>query len=296
MIEIRVISYNLRHPQQAPCNLMKLLYTLITLALGGGAFFYWSDQHPQFKEKVDEFILFRTTRSMEIRYGAEQIMEKEQKTLLKEKGSRFLEPELTFAPYLLLQVKYHDGKKPKEGTILWDLSDGEMVLNTKSWEKTHGFADCIVSGARKSEIEVVALLAKKGGSLDAQTIASHLHLEPAMSEFLLAACQKKNLIFPVSATRYRLHLEHPKLTTTPETHFDIPLSMKEYKKAERLSGQYSSYQVKKIAQMTFGAHFSIRSSKEIYLPVYRICIQQGNGVLETVLYNALTGKRLPRLL
>jgi len=275
---------------------MRFLYTLFTLAMGGAGLFYLAEKNPQLKEKAEEILNFRTTTAMEIRYGADQIMEKEQRALLREKGARFLDPELTFVPYLVLEVKYNDGRRTKEGVILWDLTDGEMVLDTKSWEKTHGFADCILTGAHRGEVEIVTLLAKKGGSLDQKTIADHLEIDLPMAELLLSSCQKKNLILSTGSSRYRLHLENPKLTSTPETSIDIPLASKGYKRASRAPSQYSIYQVKKIAQLAFGESFSIRKSSEIFLPVHRICVQQGSGAIETTSYNALTGKRLPTLL
>ena len=66
------------------------------------------------------------------------------KELLKDTDHVFLEPTLKFVPYLLMDVKYiRTQDKTGEGVILWGLVDGEMVINTGTWEKTHGFTDCI---------------------------------------------------------------------------------------------------------------------------------------------------------
>ena len=81
------------------------------------------------------------------------------KELLKDTEHTFLNPTLKFHPYLLMEVKYSRGKeKTGEGLILWSLVDGEMVINTNLWEKTHGFADCIMAGADKDDYKVIKTL------------------------------------------------------------------------------------------------------------------------------------------
>ena len=51
------------------------------------------------------------------------------------------------------EVKYTTSDdKTHESIMLWDLTDGEMVINTKNWEKTHGFGDCITADATPSRI------------------------------------------------------------------------------------------------------------------------------------------------
>lgn len=272
---------------------MRLLYTLFSLAACGYGFFYLTDKNPDLKQKMEELIDFRTTNALEIRYGAQQIMESHQKTLLKEKGSRFLDPELKFYPFLVIEVKYSDRKKTKEGLILWDLTDGEMVLETKHWGKTHGFADCILTNALIHEFKVLHVMAEKGGSCDESQLLENLDVEMPILEMVLRSCLKKNLIVSNGNSKYRLHLKNPYLPTSPETKISEPLTLKAHKKAIRAPRHFSPSQVEKIARIAFGKSFSIRKTTEIYLPVHRIVVQNPTGAIHTTHYNALTGKPLP---
>jgi hypothetical protein len=77
--------------------------------------------------------------TLEARLSAKQIMEANKRKLLKDDRHHFLEPVTLFTPYLLLEIKY---TKPDhttgEGMILWDLTDGEMVMHTQGWDKYMG--------------------------------------------------------------------------------------------------------------------------------------------------------------
>lgn len=174
---------------------MRLLYTLFTLAVGGYGLYWLTDKNPDLKQKAEEILDFRTTNALETRFDAAQVMEIHQKQLLKEKGSRFLTPELKFFPHLLLEVKYSDSKgRTKESLMLWDLTEGEMVLDSKTWEKTHGFADCILSHAQLLEFKILQTLAEKGGNCDISVLHEKLQIEIPLLEAILQGCIKKNLL------------------------------------------------------------------------------------------------------
>ena len=273
---------------------MRLLYTLFTLAVGGCGLYWLADKNPDLKQKAEEFLNFRTTSALETRFDSSQIMETHQKKLLKEKGARFLDPELKFFPFLLMEVKYCDSKsKTKESLILWDLTDGEMILDTKSWEKTHGFADCILSHAGIHELKILHTLAEKGGSCDFGTLLDKFHIETPLLEAFMQSCVKKNLIIQTATSQYRLHLENPRLTTIPQTKLHEQLTTRAHKKAQRAQKHFTASQVERIAKMAFGEKFSIRTKTEIYLPIHRIIVQKPDGSIQTSHFNALTGKELP---
>ncbi len=272
---------------------MRLLYTLFTLAAGGYGLFWLAEKNPELKQRAEEVLDFRTTNALECRFDATQIMEANQKTLLKEKGARYLDPELKFFPFLLMEIKYLDAKnKTKESLILWDLTDGEMVLNTKSWEKTHGFADCIVSRIQPAEFNILRILSTKGGC-DLSTILEKIEVEMPTLEILLRSCMKKNLVIPIGPNKYRLHLENPKLTGAPETKLQEQLTTRPHKRAQRASNHFSPSQIERIAKVAFGENFSIRTKTEIYLPVHRIIVQNPDGAMRTHHFNALNGTELP---
>ncbi|NGX37657.1 MAG: hypothetical protein K1000chlam2_00816 [Chlamydiae bacterium] len=273
---------------------MRLLYTLFTLAIGGYGLFWLTEKNPDLKQKAEEILDFRTTNALEIRFDSSQIMDQNQKRLLKEKGARFLDPELKFFPYLLIEVKYCDPKnRTKESLILWDLTDGEMILNTNSWEKTHGFADCILSHAHSHEFKILHALAERGGSCDAEHLLDKLEMEIPVLESLLRNCLKKNLIVACGNRKFRLHLENPKLSAIPETKLHEQLTTRPHKHALRAAHHFRPSQVEKVAKMAFGDTFSIRSVTEIYLPIHRIIVQKPDGAMQTFHFNALNGKELP---
>lgn len=272
---------------------MRLLSLLFTLAAGSLGLYFAADKYPDLFKKAEEIIDFRTTTALETRFAIDQILEMHQRTLLREKGSRYLNPELKFYPYLLLEVKYSEKNKTKEGLILWDLTDGEMILDTKNWEKTHGFADCILGSTQPSEFKTIALLADKGGTADETHLLNKLNVEATVLEATLRNCVKKNLLVSLGNNKYRIHLENPKFTTTPETKIVGQLTTKTHKHAQKVNKHFSTAQVRRLSRIAFGDSFTIRKTTEIYLPVHCIVIQGGNGSIRTAHFNALTGKELP---
>lgn len=273
---------------------MRLLYTIFTLAVGGYGLYWLADKNPDLKDKAEELLDFRTTTALETRFEATQIMDMHQKKLLKEKGSRFLTPELKFFPHLLIEAKYSDSKgKTKESLMLWDLTEGEMVLNALSWEKTHGFADCILSRAQSYEFKILQIIAEKGSNCDVSTLLDKLKIEMPLLEAMIQGCIKKNLIISSGLNKYRLHLENPQLTTIPETKLEGQLTTRTHKRANRAQKYFSAAQIERMVKLAFGENFSIRKTTEVYVPIYRIAIQKPDGSMQTFHFNALTGKELP---
>ena len=273
---------------------MRLLYTLFTLAVGGYGLFWVADKNPELKQKAEELIDFRKTTALETRFDSAQVMDIHQHKLLKERGMRFLTPEVKYYPHLLMEVKFCDkNNKTKEGFILWDLTDGEMVLDTKSWNKTHGYADCILNNTQSHEFKILKIIAENGGTCEATTLISALHLDPPILDAMLRSCMKKNLIILSEANQYRLHLANPKLNVIPETKLHDPLTTRNHKHADRATRHFSKTQIERIAKLAFGESFSIRTTTEVYLPIHRIAIQNSDGSVNISHFNALTGKELP---
>lgn len=267
-----------------------MITTLITLAVGGYGLWWAADKNPQIKQKLEEVLEFRSINALEVRYDQAQVMETHQRKLLKEKGSRFLDPELKFYPYLLLEVKYNHKNKTKEGILLWDLTDGEMILNTHTWEKSHGYADCVVTHVAKHEFKILQLLCQK--TLDALELQEKLQVAQPILDTWLRSCIKKNLILSFG-DKYRIHLENPKFAALPETLLSENLTTKSYKRAKRAPKHFSPSQIQRLAKLAFGEHFSIRKNTPIYLPVHRIVVQNADGAIRSFYFNALSGKELP---
>src|ERR1700722_5862497 len=110
---------------------MRILLTLMSLGAACYGLWWLTSTKPEVKSKVEEILNTGTFNTLEIRYTASQIMDVNRRHLLKDNRHRYLEPSMKFYPYLLLEVKYTvSDRKTREGVILWDLIDGEMVIDT----------------------------------------------------------------------------------------------------------------------------------------------------------------------
>jgi hypothetical protein len=222
-------------------------------------------------------------------------MESHRKDLLKDNRHRYLEPQLKFYPYLLMEVKYSlSPDKTKEGVILWDLIDGEMVLDTKDWEKTHGFADCIKANTQGHEFKILSLLAKKGGAINKEQISQSMKIEGEILNAWLESCTRKKLIVH-AGDKYRLHLQNPRLKWIPETKIAQWLVSKPFKDAVRIPKRFSVKQVEKFSKAAFGGDYTIRRTQYLYLPVHSILVQNPDGTVQTTYWNALNGKNLSQM-
>jgi hypothetical protein len=271
---------------------MRIVILLVALLIVGlGGFWTWT-YVPSVRSKVEDYLSSGTFQTLEVRFTAESIMDAHRRELLKDNAHVFLEPTLKFVPYLLMDVKYNRSfDKTGEGIILWGLVDGEMVINTSTWERTHGFTDCIASNATRQEFKIINALAARGGSWDRDGLSKFLNIENNMLDTWAESCRKKSLIVQIGNT-YRLHLQNPRLQVIPETKLDHWLVTKPAKKAIRIAKRYRAAQIENIAQAAFGHDFAIRKTREIFLPVYSITVQNPDGSQMTTYWNALNGKRL----
>lgn len=285
-------GYKNGHKKPPKRSFMRFLSTLFVLgALGYGAY-YINNSQPELKNKALEMINTGTFNTLEARFTAEQVMDKERLTLLKDTEHRYSDPSLRFHPYLLMEVKFtNDYFQTEEGIILWDLIDGEMVLDTRSWEKTHGFADCINVGADKYEYKILSTIDDNGGKADRQTLMDALNIEVNLFEGWMDRARKKKLVVE-HGNHYRIHLESPLINVRPSTLLAAPLVTKTCKHSEQIVRRYSPAQIKKAAEAAFGTDFAIRSTRDVYLPIYSIVVQNPDGSLHTSLWNALNGKQI----
>jgi hypothetical protein len=269
----------------------RFLSALILTFLGGFLLFWSWIHYPDTRNWVLDRFHIGDFQTLEARYSPKWIMEKHKKELLKDRFHTFLEPSVQFHPYLLMEVKYtRSPQKTCEGVILWSLVDGEMVLNTSSWEKTHGFVDCLLANADREDFKVLNALCAHGDVADRESLGKHLSVEDEILDLWLDKCRLKNLIVQ-HGSRYRLHLENPKLYVYPETAIDEWFVTKPAHKKCRLPRKFRSAQIESIAKAAFGTDFAIRKTTEIFLPVIQIKVQNPDGSQMTSYWNALNGKR-----
>lgn len=273
---------------------MRMFSVILALLAGGYGTWIVTNNHPQAKTKVAEILDMGHFHTLEVRYTANQIMEQHRRELLKDSRHRYLEPVLEFYPYVLMEVKYTTlDNKTHESVILWDMMDGEMVMSTKNWEKTHGFGDCIDADASAQEFKIINILSRRGGALDREGLTKALNIEHEILDKWVESCRRKKLITQ-AGNQYRLHFQNPRLRTVPETHIDERLVTQPFRNAIRLQRRFAVSQIEKITQAIFGQEFSIRRINDVYLPVHSVIVQNPDGSIHTSRWNALNGQQLSR--
>lgn len=271
---------------------MRLLSTLLAVSSLGYGYYWVNTNRPELKSKVMEFVNTGKFHTLEARFTSQQIMDMHRRALLKDEKHKFLAPVIKFSPYLLMEVKYSVSEtETGEGVILWDLVDGEMVLNTNHWEKTHGFADCISAGVEKNEFRVINLLSQRGGVCDREAMVRSLQVENDLLGSWINSCRRKKLIVQ-TGSQYRLHLQHPRLSVKPETIVDDRLVTKSYKTTERMPKRFSHGQIKRIAEAAFGQDFALRQTLDVYLPIYCLTVENPDGSHHTSYWNAINGQQI----
>lgn len=230
--------------------------------------------------------------TLESRYTPEQIMRAHQIDLIgSNTGRTYQDPIYKYYPYLLLDVKYTEDKKSREGLLLWSLTDGEIVLNTDHWETTHGFTDCLDCQATREDFKVLQALAKHQGILSLDNLQQELHVERDVLENWLESAKEKHLIVQIGNT-IQLHFENPKILVLPQTQIKQHLVSKPISDGSRVSKTYSRSQIVDIAKAAFGNDFKIRNEQEVFLPVYSISVLNPDGSVHTSDWNAITGQPL----
>ena len=267
------------------------LLVLALLLVAGG---WWAWQSPEFanwKDQALQYVDNRDIVTLEARFLPEQILDAHKKDLLGSDKKTLQNTTVKYYPYLLLDVKYPENNKTREGVLLWGLNEGEIVLNTDSWETTHGFRDCLECRAGRSDFRLMQALAKRQGSLSMDELQKELHLERDVVQTWVNGAQKKGLVVQ-KGTLVQLHFENPKILVTPLTKIQQHLVSKPQGEAQKASRNYSKGQIMGITQAAFGNDFKIRNSEEIFLPVYSFEILNPDGSIQVSEWNALTGQKI----
>lgn len=269
-----------------------IILSTIVIGLVVGSFYWVWERNPRIAESISQYIDNSDFLTLEARYTPEQIMNSHRHELLGNNSRKFKNSSLKFHPYLLIEAKYTDPqRKTREGTLLWSLVDGEMVLNTETWEQTHGFQDALLVNASKNEFKILNALAKNGGSMSKQQLEKELNLQSKVITPWINSARSKHLIIQKGSQLY-LHFQNPNILVRPQTKISQWLVTKPYSHAQRLTKRFSRKQVEGVAKAAFGDDFTIRSIKEVALPVYSIEVLNGDGSVHTSFWNALNGQKI----
>lgn len=268
-----------------------ILMTAAAIALAAGSWYVW-ENNPNLRDMLSQYIENGEILTLEARYTPEQIMEAHQNELITDETHAYQTPELKFHPYLLLEVKYvQPDKKTREGVILWSMVDGEMVLDTLTWDKTHGFEDAILANATRDDFKILNALAKFKGKMSVEQLQKELHVESETLTPWVDNARQKHLIVQ-KGPDLQLHFQNPKILVTPQTKINQWLVTKPYIHAQRIAKKYSPNQIQNTAKAAFGQEFMIRSVTEVFLPVYSIEVLNPDGSILTSFWNALNGQRI----
>lgn len=277
--------------KQAKGSMRKFTFIIFMALIGFGGWFWWTNQG-QVWDLVGPYIENGDFLTLEARYTADSIMANHRKELLGDEKRTYQEPSLKFYPYVLMEVKYTDvDRKSREGVLLWGLMDGEMVIDTDTWDKSHGFEDAILANATAQDFKVLNALAKNNGTLTQEQLLKELHLEAPIVESWVEQAQNKYLITK-KGNLIQLHFQNPKILVKPNTKITQHLVTKPYSHAQRISTRYSKNQIQKIASAAFGDDFIIRRMTEVFLPVYIVGVLNPDGSILTSYWNALNGQRI----
>lgn len=263
----------------------------LALIAAGGWWLWQSDSLMDWKDRALQYIDNHEILTLEARYLPEQIAAAHRQELSSDDQRIHENTVLKYYPYLLLDVKYTDGNKTREGVLLWGLSDGEIVLNTDTWETTHGFRDCLECQATRSDFKIIQTLARRQGAMGVEELRRELQLEPEVIEQWIVGAKQKNLIVQ-KGTLLQLHFENPKLLVTPQTRINQHLVSKPLGEGQKVPRTYSRNQVMTTAKTAFGNNFAIRSEQEVFLPVYSLEVRNPDGSSQRSEWNAITGQRI----
>lgn len=264
--------------------------TLLTILAFYGAWWLWHN-NPQVQEVVWRFSGKEAVLTLEVRYSEDDIMSANRKELFVTPDHTYLDSELHFYPFLMMEVKYASSSADSsEGILIWGLEDGEMVLDTDSWQVTHGFEDCIACDANAQDFQLLRLLSERG-SATADELAESLDLDLGVTTARLNAARRKHLLLEQNG-RWRLHFKEPHFNVEPNTRISQWLVTKPVSDATVIPKRYSPRQIHSLARAAFGSDFVVRSQREVFLPVYSIRVSNPDGSILTSYWNALNGQRV----
>jgi hypothetical protein len=272
-------------------SFIRLPTLFLILALVVGGWWLWQP-HIEWKDVVYQYVENGEITTLESKLTPTQIMDAHQQELLGSNNRRtYQDPIYKYYPHLLLDIKYTEDKKSREGVVLWSLIDGEMVLNTETWETTHGFKDCLDCEANRQDFKILQALAKRGGTLSLDELQKELHVERDLLESGIESARQKHLIVQ-KGTIVQLHFENPKLLVMPQTQIKQHVVSRPIQNTQRTPKVYSRSQIIAMAKAAFGSDFTIRSEQEIFLPVYTLGVLNPDGSVHTSDWNAITGQRM----
>lgn len=240
--------------------------------LAGVSYWMWDSQ-----AEPDEHLL------LEPRFTPDHIVDANRSILAPTNDHTVRAPQLKYYPYLLIDIEKPQGSS---AMLLWSLDDGEMVIDTETWEKSDGFEECIQADATPEDFQVIAALLKNKGRATSEELTQAIP-----NKAWIQSAYKKKLILK-RGFGFRLGIHSPRLNVQPETKISQWLSTKSSQHLQRVPPKYTSDQIQKVARAAFGSELGISNVRPVYLPVITVEVEHSTGTVITSYWNGLNGKRL----
>jgi hypothetical protein len=270
---------------------MKTFFLLLVFAALGCAGYY-GYLH---RNEVEEFLPSTedTIDTFENAVSPEEVLSRHAKSLLPTKQHVIGSTTLIFCPHLFLQIKYSpDGRTTIGSSMLWNLIDGELVVDTNSFDETQGFSDCLSSQAGADDFRILHLLSKRG-ALSKEQISQELGTDSQVVCDRIDDLHKRHLVI-VANDIVRIHVESPLLKIDPSTAITRPLVQRKITKSDKLSPLFSKKDIEYLVKSAFGQDVAIRTSRFVFVPLYEVQIQNPDGSIRKTFWNAVSGKELWR--
>ena len=272
--------------------MLKYCLLFIILAAGGFSAWYGMEHYDELVSYVNPSHKEGPILTFEAAYTPEEIMQRHEKELLKGHNHAYGKASVKFLPFLLMDVKYSKAdKSTQEAQLIWNLENGEMVLDTQTFDTTHGFEDCINAKALDDDFRILHALQRHGGKATKEALAAELGMDQAVLFDRLEALRKKHLV-AIKLDTVRIHLESPLLQVQPQTRIYHYFVTKNVLAESQIAQRYSKDQIRKIAKAAFGPDFAIRSEHLLFVPIFQINIQNPDGSTLKTYWNAITGKKI----
>lgn len=226
--------------------------------------------------------------ALEAYYTPAQIVEIHREQLPQDRKQSAVETALRFFPYLLLDVAHAFDENSSPGVILWSMEDGEIIVNTASWETSEGFAALLSANATQNDYLIVQALAAKSGNIEADQLIKKLGVDALQGKNWLAIAKDKGFISQ-NGNFYELNI--PLKIVEPATHIHQRLVTKPYNHVRREATRYSKEQIREAARFAFTPQLTIRSEREVFLPVYSVSTTHLDGSIQTTYWNGLNGQK-----
>jgi len=272
--------------------MLKYLFLLLLLAAVSFTGWYGFEHYDELASYVTSSQKEGPILTFEAAYTPEELMQRHERELLKDQNHLYGKASVKFLPFLLMDVKYSRAdKSTQEAKLIWNLENGEMVLDTQTFDTTHGFEDCINARAMEDDFRILHALHRHGGKATKEALAHELGMDQAVLLDRLEALRKKHLV-AIKLDTVRIHLESPLLQVAPQTRVYHYFVTKNVPGDSQIAPRYSKDQVRKIAKAAFGPDFAIRSEHLLFVPIFQISVQNPDGSTLKTYWNGITGKKV----